>query len=373
MESKITNEMSNKPTTNKIISDLSYFGLSDNQILGFLFHLGYTIDQYAMYIGVYKGSGSEASLMNQNPLSYLLEEDFEIEADLQSLDSNEIRCCYYSFAKVIHEIWVQDDKTLDAIINVGPQYLFTGEIHSEIWGTNEGKEFNGFNIDSGFLVFFESIGLALSTSNVIDYRECLWYGKDLWFGSALDDFRSYSYVVDKINTVMSPYLKMLLNYPIDVEINKTFFEENDLFTKIFGLASKLEDNKQMRNLSIEWQRKAMFDVDGNLYENYDINEQPLPNLLMQFAYDGFQFKYSLNSIENQEIYNAGNVLKLEQFEGKDVDLPTYASIIAQITHMQFGYDYRQNKWLNTGVYIQFLSFYFMLAMRYSVYPKDLID
>ena len=117
----------------------------------------------------------------------------------------------------------------------------------------------------------------------------------------------------------------------------------------------------------------MFDDEGNMYDHFNLEKSNLGSLLLQFAYEGFQFKYTLNPVEFNEIYSAGNVYKLEQFEGKDIDLNTYASIIAQITHQQFGYDYRQSTWLNNGTYLQFLSFYFMLSMRYSVYLRNLTD
>jgi len=362
-----------KPIIQRIISELSYFELTENQILGYLFHLGYTVDQNARYIGVYGKNGLEVGIMENNPFSYLLESDFEVEDNLLSYDSDEIKSCYYTFAKVIHEIWVENEKSLDSFINVGPQFLFTGEIHEEIWKTNEGTQFIGLSIDAGVLHFFESLGCELADKGITDFNECLWYGHDLYFGSALDDNRSFSYVVDKINTVMSPFLKMFLTYPINVEVNKVSFEETDLYTNVFRALSKIDENTQRRNLSVQWQKDTMFDSEGNLYENYDVVERSMGNLLMQFAYDGFQFKYSLNSIQYKEVQNAGNVLKLEEFEGKDIDLGTYASIISQITHMQFGYDYRENSWLNRGVYLQFLAFYFMLAMRYSVYLENLIE
>jgi hypothetical protein len=362
-----------KPITQRIISDLSYFELTENQILGFLFHLGYTVDQHAKYIGVYGSKGVEVGLMESNPFSYLLDNNFEVEDNQLSHESEEIRSCYYTFAKVIHEVWVESEIALDTFINVGPQFLFTGEIHEEIWKRNEGTPFLGVNIDEGVLVFFECIGNELSERGITDFNECLWYGHDLYFGSAMDDNRSFSYVVDKINTVMSPFLKMFLTYPINVEVNKVSFEETDLYTNVFRASSKIDDNTQRRNLSVQCQKDTMFDSEGNLYENYNVDEQSMGHLLMQLAYDGFQFKYSLNSIQYKEVQNAGNVLKLEEFEGKDIDLGTYASIIAQITHMQFGYDYRENSWLNRGVYYQFLAFYFMLAMRYSVFLENLIE
>jgi hypothetical protein len=94
---------------------------------------------------------------------------------------------------------------------------------------------------------------------------------------------------------------------------------------------------------------------------------------MQLAMDGFEFKNNLNSVQIQEIENAGNVFDLGELTGTDTDLGQYASIIAQITDQQFGYDFRENNWLNRGVYLQFLSFYFILSMRYSVYFKTIIS
>ena len=238
--------MTKKHITERIISNLKEFKLTENQILGFMFHLGYTIDQYSKYIKVYGNNGVEVGLMANNPFSYLLDDDFEVEENLQSYDSDELRSCYYTFSKVIHEVWVGNEQSLDSFINVGPQFLFTGEIQSEIWEKNDGKPFQGANIDEGFLVFFECIGNSLADGDIIDYYECLWYGQDLHFGSALDDPKSYSYVVDKINTVMSPCLKMLLNYPINIETDKAKFDETDLFTNVFRATILLEDNKQMR-------------------------------------------------------------------------------------------------------------------------------
>ena len=363
--------MNKSPITERIKNELEVFQFNEEQILGFMFHLGFTIDQYAKYIDVYSWRGTR--LMENNPYSYLIDEEFEIEDNLLSYDSDNIRSCYFTFAKVIHEEWVKKIEPLDNFINVGQNYLFTEEMQEDIWNSCSEMEFTGSNVDLGYLIFLENVGIDLKSKGITDCYECLWYGNDLYLGSILDDNASYSYVVDKINTLMPPFLKMMLYYPINIEINKESYNNLNLFSNVFLSAVELEGNDLVKELSCKWMRDRMFNSDGNMLEKYSLIEENLNRTIMQLAFDGFQFKYSLNSIQLDEIINAGNVYQIADLEGTNIDLNTYVTIIVQIIHRQYGLDCRARNWSNYGSYLQFLSFYFILAIRYSVYFNDLIE
>jgi hypothetical protein len=362
-----------KPITSRIKDELEIFQLTETQILGFMFHLGYGVDRHARYIGAHGKSGVEIGMMKNNPLSYLLDDEYEIEDNLLEFSNDSITSCYFTFAKVIHEDWVKSDDSIESLINVGPEFLFTGEIDDLLWNNCSGNDFNGVNIDQGFLLFFERIGQELTDLDITDIKDALWYGKDLNKASVIDDPMSYSYVVDKLNTLMSPYLKMILNYPILFELNTAQYENDDLFSNIFNSTLKLEKNKTIRELCSKWQAHIMRNENGVAEVYLDFDEENLGYFIWQMSNDGFQFKNSLNANQFEEIKNAGDVFKLVEFEGKDVDLNTFATIIAQIMHQQYGYDYRIKNWSNYGAYLQYLSFYFLLSMRYSVYFNNLIE
>jgi hypothetical protein len=361
--------MENTNLVERIVDDLDAYELTENQIKGFLFHLGYSVDQYAKYIGVYGQTG----LMKNRPVTYLLPEDLEVDEDDLSYDTDLIRSCYYTFAKVIHELWINNEKKLDEFINVGPEFLFTGELISQLWENNIDKSFIGSIIDKGTLDFLECLGSELNEIVAKSYEYYIWHGNYLAKWSMLDDYQSYSFIVDKINSVMSPYLKSLINYPLSVEMDIENFNQNEVFVQVLLSALKLEENRTFRQSASKWVKECLIDSNDNLKNEYQLYSSNLGGILMQLAMDGFEFKNNLNSVQIQEIENAGNVFDLGELTGTDTDLGQYASIIAQITDQQFGYDFRENNWLNRGVYLQFLSFYFILSMRYSVYFKTIIS
>jgi hypothetical protein len=351
----------------RIVHELDEYQLTQNQKKGFLFHLGYSIDQYAKYIGVYGHNG----LLKNRPVTNILPDNIEVDEEKLSYSTDSIRSCYYTFAKVIQEIWIKNEKLLDEYINVGPQYLYTGELNYTLWENNIGKSFIGVVIDTGTLDFLECLGSEMDEIEAdFDYHY-VWHGNYLAMWSMMDDYQSYSFIVDKINAVMSPYLKSLINYPLYFELNKENLNQSELLVQVLLSSLKLEENPTFRQMASKWVKDSLLDSNGNLKKEYQLNSNNLGSLLMQFAIDGFHFKYSLNSVQTQDIENAGNVFDLGELIGTDIDLGQYASIIAQISDQQFGYDFRDANWLNKGVYLQFLSFYFILSMRYSVYFKSL--
>jgi hypothetical protein len=361
--------MKNINLIGRIIQEIDEYQLSENQKKGFLFHLGYTVDQYARYIGVYGQNG----LMKNKPISFILSDDLEIDEDSTSYSTDSIRGCYYTIAKVIHELWVENETSIDEFINVGPQFLFTGEIISSLWEDNIDKSFNGLTIDTGILDFLECLGKELEEIEVQSFEEYIWHGNYLAMWSMMDDYKSYSFIVDKINAVLSPYLKTILHYPISVEIDIENFHINESFVQVLLSTLKLEDHRTFRQLGSKWSKKVFLESSGIIENKYHSFTKNIGNILMQLAADAFAFRNELNSIQFQEIENAGNVYDLGALIGQDIDLEKYATIIAQITHQQFGYDFRENYWLNKGTYLQFLSFYFILSMRYSVYFNSLIQ
>ena len=355
--------------TDRIDKDLNFYGFDSIQKIGFFFYLGYCSEQFAREQGIYGSNSIESGIMENSPCSYLLDDDYEVEENMLG-NSDDVRSCFLTFAKVIHEDWVKAKQPLNQIINVGSGYLFTDEINEEIWNYNQGKDFNGTTIDEGYLHFFSTLGNVLNLLKITDINDCLWYGKDLFFASIFDDIKSYSYVVDKLNTLIPPCLKLLLSYPVKFELNKLEYQELSSFSNILKACLKLESNKTIRDQTFNWHKVVMFGDDGNLKDEYELNEDNLGPILMQMAYDGFQFKYSIEQDIYNEIYNEGNVYKLEQ-EDKIIDLNTYATIGVQIVHQTFGYDYRIRNWSNYGMFLQFLSLYFITMVRYSVYPKEL--
>lgn len=359
--------------TQRIDDELRVFGFTENQILGFMFHLGFTVDQNANYIGVYGINGNEMGLMKNKPSTYLLDSDYEPD-DTELLDDTDlIRSCYYTFAKINQEAWHKEETPLSNYINVGAQYLFTGEVNETLWEACSKEKYNAATIDKGYLLFFEILGQDLEENDIKNIADCIWFGKNLALYSAFDDRKSYSFVVDKINTLMSPYLKMMLNYPIQYELNKETYNRQDIFSNIFQSTLKLQSTKLIRDRFLEWMQEKMLDENGILSEEFTFNiDNPGLDYALMSEY-GFQFKNSLNSIDYETIFNAGNVYKLIEFEGKDIDLRTYFSIIAQIMNMQFGYDVTNKEWPNYGIFLQFNAFFFIQAMRYSVYPNQLIE
>ena len=146
--------------TDRIDKDLNFYGFDSIQKIGFFFYLGYCSEQFAREQGVYGSKSIESGIMGNSPLSYLLDEDYEVEENMLE-DSDEIRSCFLTFAKVIHEEWFKGKKPLDEIINVGSGYLFTDEINEKIWNYNKGKDFIGTTIDEGYLHFFSTLGEVL--------------------------------------------------------------------------------------------------------------------------------------------------------------------------------------------------------------------
>lgn len=359
--------MKNINLIGRIIHEIDGYQLSENQKKGFLFHLGYTVDQYAKYIGVYGQNG----LMKNKPISYILSDDLEIDEESTSYSTDSIRGCYYTIAKVIHDLWVDSETSLDEFINVGPQFLFTGEIISSLLEGNIDKSFNGITIDTGILDFLECLGRELEEIEVNSYEDYVWHGNYLSMWSMMDDYKSFSFIVDKINAVLSPYLKTILHYPISVEVDPENFNISDTFVQVLLSTLKLEEHRTFRQLGSKWGKKVFLESTDVIENNYQSFTKNLNEILKQLAVDGFEFKCELNSIQFHEIENAGNVYDLGELNGRDVALGQYASIIAQITHQQFGYDFREKNWLNKGIYLQFLSFYFILSMRYSVYFNSL--
>ena len=118
---------------------------------------------------------------------------------------------------------------------------------------------------------------------------------------------------------MPPSLKLLLSYPVKFELNKSEYLESSPFSNILKACLKLESNKTIRKQTFNWHKVVMFDDEGKLNAEYELNEDNLKSLLLNMAYDGFQFKYSIEQAIYDEIYNEGNVYKLEQ-EGKIIDL-----------------------------------------------------
>jgi hypothetical protein len=215
--------------------------------------------------------------------------------------------------------------------------------------------------------------MSLDEIDPTNFENYLWHGNHLGMLGMLDDYQSYSFVVDKINTVSSPYLKTFITYPLSIELDKENFNTTDLYSQIFASAIKLEGNKTFRKKATHWQREIMLNEVGILNVEYDFFSSNLGATLYKLALNGFQFKKSLTSDEFQEIKGSGNVFELGELSDQDLDLGKYVNIITQITRQQFGYDFRETNWANKGIYLQFLSFYFILSMRYSVHFGSVTD
>ena len=359
-----------KVCATNILTDLGRYGFTKYQTAGFFFYLGYCSDRFSLVQGLYSRQSSEKGKMNEFPTSYLLDEEYEVQENL--FDSEVARSCFVTFAKVIQEDWNKGKAPLSNFVNIGPNYLFTDEFHEGIMDFNVGKKFIGRTIDEGYLDFFETLGSDLNDQDITEINDCVWYGKDLYFASVMDDQNSYNYVVDKLNVLMPPCLKIFLTYPYDYWTSSRDFAQKSLFSKVLKASLSLESNATIRDLTYDWHNKSLLNQNGGLIDDYDSMKNNLGSVLLKLTQTAYDFKNSISKEEFNEIYNDSDVYEFDS-TGQIIDLKSYSYLINEVVRLTFGYDFGQKNWSNNGMLLQFLSFYFMTAVRYSVYPKDVIN
>jgi hypothetical protein len=355
--------------TNSILRDLGNYGFTKIEQAGFFFYLGYCTDYYAISQGLFSRRTPEPGMMNDFPTSFYLSEEDEIEDN--QLDSDSVRTCFITFAKVIQEEWFKDKRPLSTFINIGPNYLFTDEISEEIWKFNAGKTFIGRTIDEGYLHFFKMLGTELYDNGISEVNDCIWYGRDLYHASIMDDPNSYKYVVDKLITLMPPCLKIFLTYPYEYWKSSYEFHRLNLFTRVFKSALNLEENDTIKETTLDWFQKAILDESGRLLTDFDFRENSPQDLLLHFTTSAIKIKKSLTPGVNEEIYNEPSGFDLD-ITGQVIELPAYIYLIKEIVRLNYDYDFNKKNWANRGMMMQYFAFYFITAVRFSVYPKDVI-
>lgn len=355
--------------TNSIIRDLSFFGFTKTQKAGFFFYLGYCTDYYAISQGLYSSQSTESGMMSNLPTSFFLSEEDEIWD--QPIDSDNLRTCFVTFTKVIQEEWFKDKPPLSTFINIGPNYLFTDDINEEIWRFNAGKPFIGRTIDEGYLHFFKMLGTELFDQGVYEENDCIWYGRDLYHSSIMDDPNSYKYLVDKLITMMPPCLKIFLTYPHEYWKSSNEFHRLNLFTRVFSSALNLERNDTIREISLDWFQKTILDESARIRPELDFRNNSPNDLLVNFTKSAVKIKKSLTNEVIEYIYNVPTGFDLD-INGQVIELAGYSYLIKEILRLNYGYDFKNQNWANEGMMMQYFAFYFKTAIRFSVYPKDVI-
>ena len=354
--------MSNTIFLKRFNDDINQCGFNKSVELGFYFFMGFVGERFSENIGI----GNSKGYYDLFPDSH---EDKEISCD-------DIRRKIYTIAKLIDEI-SNSKNPLSDNINIGHNFVFTGEIESSLFDEFSDEKFSAITLDNLYTKFFECIGDEMISCNVLTLENVISQSKNTAMWWFLDDQISTRFVVDKLLAMTPPLYKALLYYPINYSFNKKAFDSNSLFSNVLrfsleNLPSNVDGDKLVNDSILKtihrWHQFVFYDDGEKMNPFWDFKEENLISTLLTIALHSSKLVNHIPDNLKLDFKKKCELLAEVDNINESISVKHYTSIIDQLMKSLHGYDLLASNWLNKGLYIQVVGSFYINACLFSVYP-----